>query len=223
MVAARVMTSSPQASRSRPARSRQRVAGRGRELEQHLVHTLVVVDGAHAAAAIASVTRWRHERALLNLFAPSPDHTADPGDSECVCSGESGRVGRRGETQRQLFSSMGSVSEVRPPGGGCCVPGGRAGMARLGRSARRTSVTYRTAPRGATSTAATPLAQSTTSRSPCRQRRTPEASDSVETTWSITSPWLPASRSSYVTSMLSPLISRTRSTTASMFRTLDRT
>ena len=75
---------------------------------------------------------------------------------------------------------------------------------------------YRTAPRGATSTAATPLAYSTTSRSPCWQRSTPESSANVETTWSITSSSLLASRSSYVTSILSPLMSRTRSTMPSM-------
>ena len=46
---------------------------------------------------------------------------------------------------------------------------------------------YRTAPRGATSTAATPLAYSTRSRPPCLQRSTPEPSASVETTWSTTS------------------------------------
>ena len=51
---------------------------------------------------------------------------------------------------------------------------------------------------------------------PCLQRSTPESSASVETTWSMTSSSLPESRSSYVTSMLSPLMSRTRSTTLSM-------
>ena len=127
------------------------------------------------------------------------------------------------EAERKVSSSPVSeaVSEVRPPGGGFCVPGIAHGASPTSRSARRTSVTYRTAPRGATSTAATPLAYSTTSRSPCRQRRTPEASDSVQITLSMTSPSLPASRSSYVTSMLSPLISRTRSTIASTIRTLD--
>ena len=75
---------------------------------------------------------------------------------------------------------------------------------------------YRTAPRGATSTTATPLAYSTTSRSPCLQRSTPESSANVETTWSTTWSSLLASGSSYVTSMLSPLMSRTRSTMPSM-------
>ena len=75
---------------------------------------------------------------------------------------------------------------------------------------------YRTAPRGATSTTATPLAYSTTSRSPCLQRSTPESSANVETTWSTTWSSLLASGSSYVTSMLSPLVSRTRSTMPSM-------
>ena len=75
---------------------------------------------------------------------------------------------------------------------------------------------YRTAPRGATSTTATPLAYSTTSRSPCLQRSTPESTANVETTWSMISSSLLASRCSYVTSMLSPLMSRTRSTMPSM-------
>ena len=81
------------------------------------------------------------------------------------------------EAGRNVSSSPVSeaVSEVRPPGGGFCVPGIAPwrGASPTSRSARRTSVTYRTAPRGATSTAATPLAYSTTSRSPCRQRRHP--------------------------------------------------
>ncbi len=42
----------------------------------------------------------QRERALLYLFAPSPDHAADPRVSEYVCSGESGRADRRGGTQR---------------------------------------------------------------------------------------------------------------------------
>jgi hypothetical protein len=75
---------------------------------------------------------------------------------------------------------------------------------------------YRTAPRGATSTTAIPRAYSTTSRSPCLQRSTPESSANVETTWSTISSSVLASRSSYATSMLSPLMSRTRSTMPSV-------
>ena len=80
----------------------------------------------------------------------------------------------------------------------------------------RTGKDYRTAPRGATSTPATPLANRITSRSPCLQRSTPASSASVARTWSITSSSLSASRSSYVTSVLPPLTNRTRSTILSM-------
>jgi hypothetical protein len=108
---------------------------------------------------------------------------------------------------------------VRPPARALRRPGHKADRSRHRdwvssetTPGLETGDAYRTAPRGATSTAAPPLAYSTKSRSPCLQRSTPESSASVETTWSITSSPLPASRSSYVTSMLSPLMSRTRST-----------
>jgi hypothetical protein len=60
---------------------------------------------------------------------------------------------------------------------------------------------HTTAPRGATSTAATPRPYSNMCRSPCLARSTPESCASVETTCSTTSSALTVSDSSYVTSM----------------------
>jgi len=60
---------------------------------------------------------------------------------------------------------------------------------------------HRTAPRGATSTAAAPRPYRATSRSPCLVRSTPESWASVEMTCSMTSSVSSVSGSSYVTSM----------------------
>ena len=76
-------------------------------------------------------TGQRHGRALLYLFAPSPDHAAHPRDSEYGCNGESGRADRRGGTQRWLFSSKRSRLRGTPSRGRFLRPGNRARARRV--------------------------------------------------------------------------------------------
>jgi hypothetical protein len=81
---------------------------------------------------------------------------------------------------------------------------------------RNLYLSHRIAPRGATSMAATPRPYRATSRSPCLLRSTPESSVRFEMTCSTTSSVAAVSGSSYLTSMWSPLVSRTRNTTSAM-------
>jgi len=64
---------------------------------------------------------------LLCLFGPSPDRAADPRDSEYVCSGESAAPTVKAERNVSSSPVCEAVSEVRPPGGGFCVPESRPG------------------------------------------------------------------------------------------------
>jgi hypothetical protein len=93
------------------------------------------------------------------------------------------------------------VARAVPAEGACDSPSWRRTSRRWPEGGRhrapfRGTPAYRTAPRGPTSTAATPRAYNTRSRSPCLQRRTPASSASAETTWSITSSSPTASGSS---------------------------